>query len=68
MKDFTGREIRPHDRIVYCGRRGSLLYLREATVLYTFDDTVCGNRTDNGRTVTLHRPPYIAVVEVPCRS
>lgn len=35
MKDFLGNEIKPGDTIVYAGRRGSSLWLTEATVLTT---------------------------------
>jgi hypothetical protein len=35
MKDFIGNEIQVGDTIVYAGRRGSSLWLTEATVLST---------------------------------
>jgi len=64
MEDFNGRVILIGDKIVYAGRKGSLLWLTHATVLDVFHDTIRVQPTYSNKPVTLRNLYTVAVLGV----
>jgi len=64
MEDFNGRVILTGDKIVYAGRKGSFLWLKHATVLDVFHDTIRVQPTYSNKPVTLRNLYTVAVLGV----
>jgi len=64
MEDFNWRVILIGDKIIYAGRKGSLLWLTHATVLDVFHDTIRVQPTYSLKPVTLRNLYTVAVLGV----
>jgi len=62
MQDFSGRIICTGDKIVYAGRKGSDLWLTQATVQEIFYDTLRVLPSHTLKPVTLKNMHTVAVV------